>query len=317
MRNPEQHDVGSRVSIRLRDLEYGLRDVLGTLETVNSVRRKNGELWNFQSSDIVAWRIVPNVISRAGTGAPFSLRIKELEEIAERTWPPRETVDVGGWRLRLSDGFTNRANSIRPTAPAPFGLTSGNFDDLEEMVENSIRRYQERGLTPTFHLALPTYQKLNDYLVERGWICSVESHVMVVDKVSVPTVPMAADMVVDVLESATPQWLAVQGDGRGAGIMNAFPAKYLALRGADSDEWLAVGRMSEDSDWAFLSRLFVRPEYRGYGLSKVLLAAIAEKCDATKIALQVDIKNSVAIGLYQTMNFRVHHNYRYLTWTEQ
>ncbi len=310
LKAPGMEDVGSRVSIRLRDPEYGLRDVLGVLETPNTVRRKNGDLWKFTYSDIVAWRIVPKVISRAGTGAPFSLRITELEEVAERTWPAAQLVDLHGWRLRISDGFTFRANSIRPTARAPYGLIDC---DLDTLLETSILKYRERALTPAFHLALPTYQKLAEVLEERGWHCPVEAHVMVADRdaITLPAIP--TDFAVEILEEPTLEWLSVQGEIRGREVMAGYPSKYFAIRGQDSNEWIAVGRISEADGWAFLTRLFVRPEFRGFGVSKVLVAAMIQDCAVDKIALQVDITNSVAIGLYKSLNFRVHHNYRYLT----
>jgi hypothetical protein len=39
-------------------------------------------------------------------------QVRHLEELAFAGWPALETRDSAGWRLRFSDGYTKRANSI-------------------------------------------------------------------------------------------------------------------------------------------------------------------------------------------------------------
>ncbi len=38
--------------------------------------------------------------------------VRRLEELAFRGWPALESRDLDGWRLRFSNGYTKRANSI-------------------------------------------------------------------------------------------------------------------------------------------------------------------------------------------------------------
>jgi len=56
---PSERNIGSRVSIRLHDPEGGFRDVLGTLETLTSVRKKDGSLATFAPAAIALWKVVP------------------------------------------------------------------------------------------------------------------------------------------------------------------------------------------------------------------------------------------------------------------
>ena len=56
---PTERNIGSRVSIRLHDPEGGFRDVLGTLETLTSVRKKDGSLAPFDPALIALWKVVP------------------------------------------------------------------------------------------------------------------------------------------------------------------------------------------------------------------------------------------------------------------
>jgi len=55
---PSENEIGKRVSIRLHDPEGGFRDLLGTLEEVDSVRKKDGSLKKFDQSAIFLWKVV-------------------------------------------------------------------------------------------------------------------------------------------------------------------------------------------------------------------------------------------------------------------
>jgi hypothetical protein len=56
---PSLAEVGKRVSIRLVDRsEGGFRDLLGILTTPTTVQKKNGEVREFDPSDIFMWKVV-------------------------------------------------------------------------------------------------------------------------------------------------------------------------------------------------------------------------------------------------------------------
>jgi hypothetical protein len=59
MRLPENSDIGMKVSIRLFEPEGGFRDLLGILESATTVRKKSGELVEFDPVRIALWKIVP------------------------------------------------------------------------------------------------------------------------------------------------------------------------------------------------------------------------------------------------------------------
>jgi len=56
---PSAAQVGVRVSIRLHDPSGGFRDILGILESENTVRKKNGTVVTFDPAKIAVWKIVP------------------------------------------------------------------------------------------------------------------------------------------------------------------------------------------------------------------------------------------------------------------
>ena len=52
-------NIGSRVSIRLRDSDGGLRDLLGVLHSETSLINRRGELCDFDPNHIALLRVVP------------------------------------------------------------------------------------------------------------------------------------------------------------------------------------------------------------------------------------------------------------------
>ncbi|CAB4599415.1 MAG: hypothetical protein F2586_00260 [Actinobacteria bacterium] len=55
---PTENEIGKRVSIRLHDPEGGFRDLLGTLEEIDVVRKKDGSLKKFDHGAIFLWKVV-------------------------------------------------------------------------------------------------------------------------------------------------------------------------------------------------------------------------------------------------------------------
>ena len=56
---PSAAQVGVRVSIRLHDPSGGFRDILGILESENTVKKKDGTVVTFDPAKIAVWKIVP------------------------------------------------------------------------------------------------------------------------------------------------------------------------------------------------------------------------------------------------------------------
>ena len=56
---PSPTEIGKRVSIRLHEPDGGFRDLLGTLEEIDAVRKKDGSLARFDHNMIAVWKVVP------------------------------------------------------------------------------------------------------------------------------------------------------------------------------------------------------------------------------------------------------------------
>ncbi len=55
---PQESEIGQRVTIRLFEDGGGYRDLLGTLETLTSVRKRDGSLVEFRVDQIFVWKLV-------------------------------------------------------------------------------------------------------------------------------------------------------------------------------------------------------------------------------------------------------------------
>ncbi len=300
---PGLDDIGQRMTIRMHDSDGGYRDILGTLESPTTIRKRDGSIVSFDPNRIALWRKIQPRIDRAGKGSPLSLRINEIERAAAATWPAAEQVALGDWILRATGKFTMRANSA---------LALGEpHIEMQKAIDKVIAFYNERNLTPTVHIALPTYVALDALLESQGWTEKIVVHVMVADIAA--SEPNHEDIGVWEFSTApSDEWIHLQKDEGTREIMERYPAIYAGLR--VGTELVAVGRAANFEKWTVLTRLFVHPDFRGKGLGKELLNQLLRQASnegATKALLQVDSKNAIAIALYRKMGFTLHHAFKY------
>jgi GNAT superfamily N-acetyltransferase len=299
--------IGKRLTIRLHDVDGGYRDIVGILESPSTLRHKDGREISFSQNEIAIYREIIPIPQRAGKGAPLSMRIIELEKLLNSTWSATEQVMHGEWLFRASGKYTMRANSVLPQGAPPFGKPEKNID---EAIKDVITFYADRDLEPIFHLPLPLYEELFNYLLAHGWKEKLRAQVQVVD---IEELEIYSDLVLEVSATCSSEWLAVQGDEKLLSLMDKTQALYFILKKESTP--VAVLRAGIRDDWAVISRLFVKPEYRGLKFSQELMRLVFRDLHSTgitKAALQVDISNQAAIALYKGLGFRKHHEYSYV-----
>ena len=295
--------IGKRVTIRLHDPSGGYRDIVGILQSERELITSKSKTITFSPDEIAIWREIKPLPDLAGKGAPLSQRIIELEKLSDLTWPAQEIVEYGKWRLRISDGFSMRANSVLPIGEPPI--------DLASAVDEVIGIYRENKLKPTFSIPLPIFDELDRYLEEHGWNIKIDANFLVRDigEIEVSSDPQFS---IEILDYPSKSWLEVNSDQPLEKIMRRYPARYGAIK--IGEQIIAVGRIATFRSWSIVTRLFVNSSYRGKGVARILmnnLLAAASEDGATKVALQVDNENGAALALYQSMGFTVHHKFVY------
>jgi GNAT superfamily N-acetyltransferase len=303
--------IGKRLTIRLHDVDGGYRDIVGILESPSTLRHKDGREITFSQSEIAIYREVIPIPQRAGKGAPLSMRIIEVEKLLNSTWSATEQVMHGEWLFRASGKYTMRANSVLPQGAPPFGEPEKN---INEAIKDVISFYEDRDLEPVFHLPLPLYKELFNHLLAHGWKEKLRAQVQVTD---IEVSEVQSDLELEMSAICNPEWLEVQGDEKLLNLMDKTQAIYYILKKDGTP--VAVLRAGIRDDWAVISRLFVKPEYRGLRFSQELMRLVFRNLHSTgitKAALQVDISNQAAIALYKGLGFRKHHEYSYVVPSE-
>ena len=302
--------MGKRVTIRLHEPSGGFRDIVGILQSERHLINSKSETIYFSADEIAIWREIKPLPDLAGKGAPLSQRIMELEKLSDLTWPAEKIVEYGKWRLRISDGFTMRANSALPLGAGPIGEPP---IALEGAVDEVINIYRENKLTPSFAIALPIYEELDQYLDKTGWSMKFAANFMIRD-IGKSEFTDNKDFTCELSDTPSKLWLEIQSDQPLENLMNRYPARYGAIK--VGEKIVAVGRIATSGTWSIVTRLFVEPSFRGKGAAKFLmknLLAAASSDGATKVGLQVDDDNASALALYESMGFRTHHKFVYRT----
>ena len=301
--------IGQRFSIRLRDPEGGYRDVVGHLKTANSLINRKGQEISFNPEQIFVWREIVERPTLAGKGAPLTLRVLELDQICNLTWPATENYENFGWLMRAAGGVTNRANSVLPLVA---NLEGGPLTDFAEKLAVTQEFYRKRNLPTIFQVALPKWQVLYDKLCSIGATETLRGNTMVTDLTSAKQkIPAGFEIVQS--DQISTEWLEVHPTPGIEKILSGCDATYLTV--VKDGQTIAACRIALANGWSSITRVFVHDYFRGQGLGKAIVAAALEASfeqGATKAVLQVEASNVIAIGVYESLGFNFHHEYSYL-----
>jgi len=301
--------IGQRFSIRLHEPAGGYRDVVGHLKTPTSLINRKGEEISFDPEQIFVWREIVERPSLAGKGAPLTLRVLELDQICNLTWPATEELEHSGWLMRAAHGVTNRANSVLPLEA---NLEVGALLNFDEKLAIAQEFYKARNLPTIFQVALPTWQALSEKLQSIGAVETLCGNTMVADLTSYKQIVSTE---FEIVQSNQPsdEWLAVQPTPGIEKIMSRCASTYLTV--VKNGRAIATCRFALAKDWTSITRVYVHPEFRGQGVAKAIVAAALEASfeqGATKAVLQVEASNAIAIGVYESLGFNFHHEYSFL-----
>ena len=301
--------IGHRFSIRLHDPAGGYRDVVGQLKSSTTLINRKGEEVSFDPEQIFVWREIVERPTLAGKGAPLTLRVLELDQVCDLTWPAHENQENSGWLMRATDGVTKRANSVLPLAE---NLETGALKDFDEKLAAAKEFYGQRNLPTIFQVALPTWQLLSEKLKSIGAIETIRGNTMVADLTSAKQV-IPAGIEIKLSAEFSNDWLGVQPTPGIEKILSGCAATYLTA--FKNGQAIATCRIALAKGWSSLTRVYVHQDFRGQGLGKVIVAAALEASfeqGVSKALLQVEANNVIAIGVYESLGFNFHHEYSYL-----
>jgi GNAT superfamily N-acetyltransferase len=234
--------------------------------------------------------------------------VRRLEELAFRGWPALESRDLDGWRLRFSNGYTKRANSIN-------ALEDNTSTDIEALEAP----YRARGQRPAWRLSPLAPAVMSELLAARGYSN--------VERSLVQRCPLhrgfTPDPVVEIQPRPTSVWIEafcahspVRPEHREtmermlAAI--AAPKGFALVQHEGRPMAMAIGAV--EGDHMGLFDVLVMPEARRQGLARRVtesLYAWAWQQGARFAYLQVVAANAAALPLYEAQGFRTIYAYNY------
>lgn len=233
------------------------------------------------------------------------------------TWRPLETVDVDGWEVGLSAGFTRRGNSVAPV---------GEPRDADAALAEVMDLYAARGLRPRVRVCRDGRPgDLAERLEAGGWEVAAPTAVLarsLDDARARDDAPAGPDLPWSITSAPAPDgewldaWLGVKASGVDRDVARRLVGgpgtAFLTAR--DANGVVGAIRAARAGSWVALSCLVVHPRARRRGLGSALTAeglASGRDRGATAAFLQVEESNAAAVALYAEQGFTVVDRYHY------
>lgn len=239
--------------------------------------------------------------------------IRVLEERSLNAWPGVRQMMLDGWLVRLSGGFTRRANSVSP-------LYRGSVEP-EEKIDRCEAIYRGHGLRCVFKVTPDSQpEDLDQRLQARGYDVEAPTAVLAMP-LSGWTGQLEADLIID--DELTAGWLdaAVQlGEVAERDVAwyrriiegISAPRRFFCLMATGGP--VARGFAVVEEGYAGLFDIATRADARGRGFGRRLLNGMltaSRDAGAEHAYLQVMLTNEPAIGLYRSLGFSQIYDYWY------
>jgi hypothetical protein len=239
--------------------------------------------------------------------------IKLIEELSFNAWPSLETLFYDGWIIRLSKGYTKRANSINPLYPSTLEMPQ-KIDKCENLFHSKKLPIIFKVTSGNFH------QDLDALLKDKGYASIEPTSVRMLDIRNTPP-PSINDIVV--YSSPQGSWLEnfckfnnISSNNiktLEAMLSSITPDKYFVTLMVDGNA-VACGLAVIENGYMGLFDIIVDKTYRekGYGQQLILnLLELGKSNGALYSYLQVMVRNIPAVHLYSKLGFKEKYRYWY------
>ena len=248
----------------------------------------------------------------------MSEEIPFYQELSIITWPPKIILNLNGWKIRISEGVTKRANSVSPM------LYTGN--NLEADITQVERFYQEKNLPPTFQVP-DGFQppELKDLLISSGYEAIDETIVMITDIIEMQKSPDAIGYEFVHFEEDLEEWISAfktlredksdEIEGFRQIIDRATKSNVCYYLAKKNEEYVAIGLTISEGSYMGIFNMFTHQEHRRKGIAQALISMMIDWGEINlidQVFLQVEADNPGAIQLYKKIGFKEKFRYRYL-----
>lgn len=237
---------------------------------------------------------------------------RRIEEAALNSWPALRQLLFEGWVIRLSNGYTKRANSVTPVYPSTLAM--------QDKVAFCEQLYQEQHLPMVFRLPsfVSEIQKLDELLVQKGY-SSMDSTLVLSTRLTPGEYSHAPGFQAVSLDTWLPlysQFNQVRPEQQPlhrAILQQIVPRSLFALYYEDgAPVACGLGVLEGDVFGLFDIATHFEQRQKGYGARLVAsMLAWASQNGGGRAYLQVVRTNQVARHLYARLGFQELYHYWY------
>lgn len=244
--------------------------------------------------------------------------IRRIEELSLNAWPALKNMFYDGWIIRVSEGYSNRANSVQPIY--------SSSKDVVSKIKICEEIYNSNNLNTVFKITPHVYpQDLDKLLDEKGYKKASPTSVQVVD---LDTIEKSCLKNFNYISNVTDEWInsfykLSKKDIATKSIHNRMLDNILQKKFFVSmslnDKTIACGLGVLENYFIGLFDIVVDEQYRNMGYGKHLVQGILQlgkNNGAKKAYLQVEKKNAPALKLYSNIGFKEVYDYWYRVATD-
>ena len=294
-------DLGRRVSVRHFD-GSNLTDTLGILlswtndwpEGFIQVEKKDKSIQEIITGNIFAAKVIEPEIGAL-----------DLERDSETTWVASEKEFLNDWTLRFSGNKSARANSCL--------LDGRPEENIDKTFTKIIEWYRNRNAVAIIQSPKPG--AFDQSLLRNNFKEIDTAYYMIgsAEKNNVTGVILESSLSDKWFEAIMARDKEVSSRISKELLLSGSFVRFASLEN-DQGQIIATGRISASDKQAMVTTLWVDEKYRNQGLAKKLMKALSNavaEIGHEKIVLQVLKSNLVAVKMYESLGYKVHHEYAY------
>ena len=237
-----------------------------------------------------------------------------IEELTMNAWPSLQTILMEGWIIRISGGYTKKANSVNPIYSF-----ENNLDQKINYCENI---FKQNSLPIIYRIIeCEDHKKIDKRLEELKYQKIYLSSVQIcneIKRINCKTEQITVDKVL------TESWkncfyycnniINMETINIIDNMLNNIRQNVISVYIMDNETFAGCGYGVIEKGFVGLFDIVVKEEFRGKGYGKAIVETILDKAEETGIKmayLSVANDNIVAKGLYEKLGFREIYKYWY------
>lgn len=242
------------------------------------------------------------------------IMIRFIEELSMNAWPSLQTTLYDGWVLRVSAGYTKRANSVNPLYNSKI--------DLSQKIDYCKKFYERLGLPVVYKITSDSnLTNLDNKLLELDYANIDETSVKVLD---LSVFDASDDPSTNVSYEFTEEWAdlfisssKIRKDSTKItlkSMLNNIIGKTIWVTHLINGKAVGFGFGVIDNGYVGIFDILVDESSRGKGYGRAVMNKIlleAKKLGVNKAYLQIVVGNTVAENLYNKLGFKEIYRYWY------